>query len=77
MYAGFLNDDKTFVNEVEEKKMTQEFFTIKFTNEVINYFFDSDESEKIIEGFMRMLFFDGLVGNNDRYDKFKLQGTIK
>lgn len=65
LYAGYLNDDK-FVDEVEVKRMTQSFFTIQFTKEVINHFF-KDSHKEIFISFMHMLFFDALVGNNDRH----------
>ncbi len=67
LYAGFLNNDKRFVDDVEETKMTQDFFTIKFTKEVIESFFKDKEKQNIFNDFMRMLFFDGLIGNNDRH----------
>ena len=67
LYAGFLNNDRQFVDDIEDNKMTQDFFTVKFTKEVINYFFNEEEKQQIFDGFMRMLFFDGLVGNNDRH----------
>ena len=66
MYAGFLNNDEKFVDEIELKGMTQDFFTIKFSKQVIEYFFPN-ESEFLFKSFMRMLLFDGLVGNNDRH----------
>jgi HipA-like protein len=65
LYAGYLND-KEFVDEVEIKRMTQSFFTIKFTQEVIQHFF-KDSHNEIFTSFMHMLFFDALVGNNDRH----------
>ncbi len=67
LYAGFLNNDKEFVDEVEEKKMTQDFFTIAFTKDVIDIFFTQEEKPTIFNSFMAMLFFDGLIGNNDRH----------
>ena len=67
LYAGFLNNDKQFVDDVEKNKMTQDFFTIKFTKEVIDSFFDKNEKQAIFTDFMRMLFFDALIGNNDRH----------
>ena len=66
IYAGFLNNDIEFVDEVEDKKMTQDFFTIEFTKKVIKHSFPN-ENTLIFNSFMRMLFFDGLVGNNDRH----------
>jgi len=65
MYAGFLHD-KQFVDEVELKRMTQSFFTISFTKAVLVHFF-KDSSEDIFNSFMVMLFFDALIGNNDRH----------
>ncbi|MCF6353031.1 MAG: HipA domain-containing protein [Cyclobacteriaceae bacterium] len=65
MYAGFLHD-KQFVDEVELKRMTQSFFTISFTKDVLGHFF-KDSFQNIFESFMLMLFFDALVGNNDRH----------
>lgn len=65
LYAGYLND-KDFVDQIEIKGMTQSFFTIKFTKEVIKHFF-KDSQKEIFTSFMRMLFFDALVGNNDRH----------
>ena len=67
LYAGFLNNDKQFVDDIEEKRMTQDFFTIRFTKDVIDYFFNENEKQNIFDSFMRMLFFDGLIGNNDRH----------
>ena len=65
LYAGYLND-KNFVDEIEIKRMTQSFFTIEFTKEVIKHFFKHSHKE-IFTSFMHMLFFDALVGNNDRH----------
>lgn len=65
LYAGFLND-KAFVEEVELQNQTQSFFTVKFTKEVIDYFFEHSH-DTLFRCFMRMLFFDALVGNNDRH----------
>ncbi len=68
MYANYLNDDSRFVDEVEEKKMTQYFFTVEFTESVFEHFTDDkDKKEEIFKDFMSMLFFDALIGNNDRH----------
>lgn len=66
LYAGYLLNDKEFVDQVELNKMTQSFFTIGFTKEVIRHFF-KDSHEQIFHSFMKMLFFDALIGNNDRH----------
>jgi hypothetical protein len=65
MYAGYLND-KQFVDDIELQKMTQTFFTISFTRDVLNHFF-KDSFNDIFKSFMLMLFFDALIGNNDRH----------
>ena|SRR5690606_4060317 len=65
LYAGFLNDEK-FVDEVEIAQQTQSFFTVKFTKETLNHFF-KDTKEELFAKFMEMLYFDALVGNNDRH----------
>ncbi len=65
MYAGYLSD-KQFVDDIELKRMTQDFFTISFTREVLTHFFE-DSFNEIFKSFMLMLFFDALTGNNDRH----------
>ncbi|MBN4085244.1 HipA domain-containing protein [Flavobacteriaceae bacterium AH-315-B10] len=65
MYAGYLHD-KQFVDDIELQRMTQSFFTISFTKDVLTYFF-KDSFNEIYESFMLMLFFDALIGNNDRH----------
>jgi hypothetical protein len=65
IYAGYLHD-KQFVDDIELKRMTQSFFTISFTRDVLKHFF-KDSFNEIFESFMLMLFFDALIGNNDRH----------
>ncbi|MEL7245430.1 MAG: HipA domain-containing protein [Cyanobacteria bacterium J06573_2] len=65
MYAGYLSD-KQFVDDIELKRMTQDFFTITFTRDVLTHFFE-DSFNDIFKSFMLMLFFDALIGNNDRH----------
>ena len=65
MYAGYLND-KQFVDDIELQRMTQSFFTISFTRDVLSHFF-KDSFNEIFKSFMLMLFFDALIGNNDRH----------
>ncbi|NPA43584.1 MAG: hypothetical protein GXO27_06130 [Chlorobi bacterium] len=67
LYAAFLKD-KMFVDDVERENMIQDFFTIKFTLEVFNEFFQNKNVRSAIKrDFFRLLFFDALVGNNDRH----------
>lgn len=65
IYAGYLND-KQFVDDIELQRMTQTFFTISFTRDVLSHFF-KDSFNEIFKQFMLMLFFDALIGNNDRH----------
>lgn len=65
MYAGFLND-KQFVDDIELQRMTQAFFTISFTRDVLAHFFKHSFND-VFKSFMLMLFFDALIGNNDRH----------
>lgn len=65
MYAGYLND-KQFVDDIELQRMTQTFFTISFTRDVLTHFFKNSFND-IFKSFMLMLFFDALTGNNDRH----------
>lgn len=65
MYAGYLND-KQFVDDIELQRMTQAFFTISFTRDVFSHFF-KDSFNEVFKSFMLMLFFDALIGNNDRH----------
>jgi len=66
MYTGYLNNDKEFVDKIEETRCTQDFFTVEFTKEVLGCFFQ-EELDSIYRSFMRMLFLDALLGNNDRH----------
>ncbi len=65
IYAAYL-EDRQFVEEVEQMKLTQDFFTITFTNKVMEERYP-DFSAQIFRKFMHTLFFDALVGNNDRH----------
>lgn len=65
MYAGYLND-KQFVDDIELQRMTQTFFTISFTRDVLTHFFNNSFND-VFKSFMLMLFFDALIGNNDRH----------
>jgi HipA-like C-terminal domain len=62
---GYLADDK-FVLEVEEKKMEREVFTFQVVEAAIKHQFP-EQAEAILEGFVRLLAFDTIVGNNDRH----------
>jgi hypothetical protein len=65
LYAGYLND-KAFVEEIEAKKQSPDFFTVQFTEETLMHFF-YDDSESLMQDFLKLLVFDALIGNNDRH----------
>lgn len=65
LYSGYLND-RDFVEEIEKQNKSAEFFTIQFTEETIKYFFP-DEYEILMLEFLQLLFYDALIGNNDRH----------
>jgi hypothetical protein len=65
LYAGYLND-RFFVEEVENKKLSPEFFTVQFTQSTLKHFFP-DQSESLMLEFIKLLIFDALIGNNDRH----------
>lgn len=65
LYSGYLGDRK-FVEEIEEKNMAKDFFTISFTYETLKYIYPH-QAEDIFTDFCRMLIFDAIVGNNDRH----------
>jgi HipA-like C-terminal domain len=65
IFAGFVSD-REFVEEIEQNRLSREFFTFQFTLEAIRFAFPEND-EKIVEGFLKMLVFDAIVGNNDRH----------
>ncbi len=66
LFAGYLGDKK-FVDDVEVAGQSQSFFSIKFTKEVFDKMYDSELAKAIYKEFMRMFFFDALVGNHDMH----------
>jgi len=65
IYSGYLNDPD-FVEEVEQKGYSKDFFTIQFTHEAISKTFPV-QKDQIFNQFIQMIVFDALVGNNDRH----------
>ena len=65
LYAGYLQD-KDFVEEIESHNKSHEFFDIQFTKKVIQHFYPN-EKNNILKDFFDLLFFDAIVGNNDRH----------
>jgi hypothetical protein len=66
IYAANLNEDIGFVEEVENNKMSPQFFTVKFTYESFKNSFPSN-FESLFCDLLKMLTFDAITGNNDRH----------
>ncbi len=65
IYMSYLEDPE-FVHEINQQKKTRDFFTVTFTKNALKHTFPENHQE-IFKQFMRMLFFDALMGNNDRH----------
>ncbi len=68
LYANQLDGDIEFVEQVQNdnKLDDQHYFTIQFVKESLSKNFPND-CHQIFEDFIKMILFDGLVGNNDRH----------
>lgn len=66
IYAANLNEDIEFVEEIEDSKMSPEFFTLSFTFEAFKNSFPNDY-EPLFTELLEMLAFDAITGNNDRH----------
>lgn len=68
LYTDHLDGDREFVDEVQNDKKVddQEFFTVQFVQKSMEISFP-DDWHFIFNEFIKMLLFDGLVGNNDRH----------
>lgn len=65
IFAGYLGD-KDFVENVEEQQLSRDLFTLQFIEKAIDYIFPYQKNDIMTE-LVKMLFFDALVGNNDRH----------
>ncbi len=65
LFAGYLND-RDFVEEIEKQKQAPDFFTVQFTLDTLKHHFPEDY-EILWLDFIKLLFFDALIGNNDRH----------
>jgi hypothetical protein len=66
IFAGYLEGDLAFVKQVEKEKMSRDLFTFQVVEDSVRSRFPKD-ADKIMQGFVRMLGFDAIVGNNDRH----------
>lgn len=67
-YALHLNGDINFVHEIQDNNKIddQHFFNIQLVQEIFTKYFPLD-SRDLFNSFIKMLIFDGVVGNNDRH----------
>jgi hypothetical protein len=65
IYEDYLSD-KLFLEEIETKQLAREFFTFQFIENAIKAKF-AEDGDAILNDFIKMLFFDAIVGNNDRH----------
>lgn len=67
IYSTFLNElDTTFVDKIEEERMSKELLTFQLTKQAIEFVFPQ-QSETILKNLVKLLVFDAIVGNNDRH----------
>lgn len=66
IFAGHLEGDLAFVKQVEREKMSRDLFTFQVVEESLRSRFPN-EVDGILTGFVRMLGFDAIIGNNDRH----------
>lgn len=66
IYAGYLND-KAFVEEIEAKSVAQDFFTIQFTFDAIDYIFKEQNADELKSDFLKLILYDAYIGSNDRH----------
>ena len=64
--AGFLNDTPEFIEEVDKRNLTRDWFTVQFVERAVEYMF-TYQKEEILHDLSKLLIFDALVGNNDRH----------
>jgi hypothetical protein len=66
VFSGYLAQDATFVQEVEEKGFSSQIFTFQVAQASLKTEYPSSWME-IMLGLVRLLAFDAIVGNNDRH----------
>jgi len=66
IYAAYLNEDISFIDEIEDNKLSPEFFTVNFTYESFKNSFPKYYKELFCD-LLEMLTFDAITGNNDRH----------
>jgi hypothetical protein len=65
IFAGYLADKK-FVEEVEHQRLERDIFTFQVVEDAVMTRF-LDHADAIMHGFVSLLGYDTIVGNNDRH----------
>lgn len=65
LFARLL-DDRAMVEEIASRRMERSFYTFEMVEEVVGRVY-GDEAPRLMQGFVAMLGFDAIVGNNDRH----------
>lgn len=65
IFAGYMQD-MTLVEEIEEKGLSRDLFTLQFVERAIKSAFPN-HYQSILHDLVKLLLFDALVGNNDRH----------
>jgi hypothetical protein len=67
IFSVYLGEkDTSFVNQIEDEKISPSMFTFDFIRSAVSEVFPSN-AQSILEGFVKMLALDAIVGNNDRH----------
>ncbi|MCF0243812.1 MAG: HipA domain-containing protein [Bacteroidaceae bacterium] len=64
--AGYFNDTLQFVEDIDRKKMTREFFTLQVIEDAVGSMFLYEKVD-ILKDLTKLVIYDALVGNNDRH----------
>ncbi len=65
IYSNYLEDEK-FIEDLDKLKMERQLISYQFAEEAITFTFMENYEELMLE-FTKMLFFDALIGANDRH----------
>ena len=67
LYSAYLDDkNKKFMDEVEKQRMTQDFFTVEFTKDILKQYYPN-HYKVLMTDFIKLLILDAFIGNNDRH----------
>ena len=68
IYSESLDDDKNFLDQIEEENLSKELITVNFTyNSIKNKYEEEKTVNSIFKNYIKLLIFDAITGNNDRH----------